>query len=145
VLVAAGNRAKLLASVNWVKVNPDFSFEECCVLHLLGLRLCLWPWKIDFDEVEERLDNYLGVIAMTPSIRSMLQARLSERQICDLHFRVEGGGYVFPSALVYTVLGEIISGISLNYIVSVFEYASENAETNSSSTQGSVREGQGHC
>lgn len=122
VLVAAGNRAKLMASINWVKVNPEFSWEECCVLHLLGLRLCLWPWKIDFDELEERLDEYLKKIEVTPSIRSMLQARLSEKQICDLHFRVERGGCFFPTSLMCTVLGEIISGITLNNIVSVCQH-----------------------
>lgn len=111
VLVAAGNHAKLMASVNWVKVNPEFSFEECCVLHLLGLRLCLWPWKIDFQELDERLDKYLAGIAITPSIRSMLQARLSERQICDLHFRVEWESYAFSNPFIYAVLAEFISGI----------------------------------
>lgn len=144
VLVAAGNKAKLMASVNWVKVNPDFSFEECCVLHLLGLRLCLWPWKLDFAELEDRLDAYLARIEVTPQIRSMLQARLSDRQICDLHFRVEGEGYDFPNSLVNAVLGKFDSGISLYSFVKASQYESEDvSETNSCSAKGAVPAGQG--
>jgi len=90
IVVAAGNRGKLLSSRNWIRVNDNLSFEESCVAHLLGLRLCLWPWYSDFADVNELLDDYLSKISITPAIRALLAARLTEGQLFSLHTKVEG-------------------------------------------------------
>jgi len=89
VLVAAGNYAKLTSSIHWVRRNSSFTFEECVVLHLLGLRICLWPWEYEFLVLEARLDGYLASIEVTARIRDILGARITEKQIMALHFRWE--------------------------------------------------------
>ena len=46
-MVAAGNRAKLISSLKWVRKSTVMSFDDSCLAHLLGLRLCLFPWVDD--------------------------------------------------------------------------------------------------
>jgi len=90
-LVAAGNRLKLVSSVNFVKRSGDMTLEESCVVHLLGLRVCLWPFYFDWIEVNAILDEYLKSITLTDSIRQLLRARITEEHILALHCRYEGG------------------------------------------------------
>lgn len=111
VFVAAGNLDKLTSSVNWIKTGNEFSLEENCVLHLLGLRICLWPWKSEFERINEMLDSYLSTIVVTPVIRDMLKARLPENEIVSINFRLEER-VVFSRASIYTVLNQIISSIN---------------------------------
>jgi len=93
-IVAAGNEQKLLSSVQWVRHSSERPFYESVVLHLLGLRICLWPWAIHFAEVEGRLDSYLTMLRkagdLTPSVESLLRARIPETVIRDIHFGTEG-------------------------------------------------------
>jgi len=111
VIVAAGNLPKLKSSIEWVRLNSDFSVEECFLMHLLGLRICLWPWKHEFEFVEDRIDAFLGSIEPTPVIRNILKARISEQQILDLHFRFEGGFSYFTFLTQVGVPDSIISAI----------------------------------
>lgn len=96
-LVAAGNLDKLLSSLNWVKKAASLTFEESCVAHLLGVRLCLFPWAVHFEEADEILSKYLKKIQLTPFIRNALSARLNETQLAHLHTKVEGFAF-FPDA-----------------------------------------------
>lgn len=89
VIVAAGNRAKLLSSLNWVKPNSSLSFEESCLAHLLGIRLCLWPWKHEFDMVEEIIDSFLQSKVLTPLMKQLLCARLPEERVLLMHIGFE--------------------------------------------------------
>jgi len=111
VLVAAGNYAKLMSSINWVRINSSFTFEECVLMHLLGLRICLWPWEFEFQMIEERIDRFLSGIVKTPRIRDILGARISSLQICDLHFRWESKGFWLDSTCAG--MFERINSISL--------------------------------
>lgn len=90
IVVAAGNREKLLSSLNWVKKSKTLSFEEANIAHLLGLRLCLFPWKDDFIEVDELLSRYLENKVVTPFIQQALKARLTEFEMAVVHTRSEG-------------------------------------------------------
>ena len=94
-----------------VRYNSDFSVDECFLMHLLGLRICLWPWKHEFDLVEERIDAFLGSIEPSPTIRNILKARISEHSILDLHFRFEGRVSFFQSLHQVDVPDLIISVI----------------------------------
>jgi hypothetical protein len=98
-VVAAGNLPKLVSSIEWIRRNDDFSDEENALVHLLGLRINLWPWKYEFDELELLLDKYISSLTSTPRIRNMLKARISEQQIMGLHFRFE--------EVILTTLGEM--------------------------------------
>jgi hypothetical protein len=95
-LCAAGNLPKLKSSVNWIKRSETLTFQESCVAHLIGLRLCLFPWALEFEEVDNILSTYLKTIVLTPFIREVLSARLTERQLAILHTRCEG--FVFSPA-----------------------------------------------
>lgn len=97
VVVVAGNYDKLRSSLNWVRPITGWSFEESVVAHLVGLRMALWPWQIDFEEVDERLTSYLASVVITPNMRAMLSGRLSEMQIARIHLRYESstGGFLF--------------------------------------------------
>jgi len=94
--VAAGNRNKLLSSLNWIKTNPNLAFEESCLAHLLGLRICLYPWAEDFEAVEVRIDEYLSKITFTSRVRELLRARIPEIEIVGIHLRLEGFGFFSP-------------------------------------------------
>jgi len=93
-VLAAGNLPKLLSSVNWVKRNNALTFEESCVTHLIGLRLCLFPWAIEFEKVDSILSTYLLSITLTPFMRQALKARLSEHDLAVLHTRCEFSGFL---------------------------------------------------
>jgi len=99
VLVAAGNLEKLRSSLHWVKTTQSLTFEESCLAHLLGLRICLWPWRIDFIEVEEIIDRYLSSVRLTEVMSLLLRGRLSEVEILNLHLRLEGGVTFLPTLL----------------------------------------------
>lgn len=89
-VLAAGNLPKLLSSLHWVKTNPRLTIEESCLVHLLGLRICLFPWAIHFQDCDEILSQYLSKIdVMTDFMRSSMPARLSERELALLHTRCE--------------------------------------------------------
>lgn len=111
IVVAAGNLSKLKSSLEWVRYNSDFSMEECFLMHLLGLRICLWPWKHEFDLVEERIDAFIGSFQPTPAIRNLLKARISELTIMDLHLRLEGAFSFFRVLSLVGVPDSIISAI----------------------------------
>lgn len=89
VIVAAGNHSKLMSSLNWVKTSDTLTFEESCLAHLLGLRICLWPWLTDFLTVEEIIDNLLSKVFLTAPMKQMLHGRLSEVELLNLHLRLE--------------------------------------------------------
>jgi len=139
VTVAAGNRDKLVSSLNWVRLNSTNTFEECVVLHLLGLRICLWPWKADFDDVDERIDEYLRGISVTPSIRKLLEARISDRQFLDLHLHVEKGFNSFSLDSDCAV-----PEVNISRIISFYGHNAES-ETNCRSASCPVPAGQGAC
>ena len=89
-VVAAGNLPKLMSSVNWIKTNPNLTFEESCVAHLLGLRMCLFPWAVHFEEVDHILGSYLSRLpVLTPVIKQLLVARFDDFQMSMLHTGVE--------------------------------------------------------
>jgi len=74
---------------------------------LLGVRLCLFPWRIHFLECEELLDKFLSCILVTPKIKLLLRGRLTEYQIALLHMRVEVSFSLDP--LICQVLKELSS------------------------------------
>jgi len=88
-VLAAGNLPKLKSSINWVKSSKILSFEESCVAHLVGLRICMFPWKIEFDRVDQILSDYLKEIIITPFISSCLSARFNEVELAYLNTRCE--------------------------------------------------------
>jgi len=88
-LLAAGNLPKLKSSLNWVKTNKNLMFEESCVAHLIGLRMCLYPWADEFEHVDEILSQYLSQVVITPFIASCLSARFNELEMAYLHTRSE--------------------------------------------------------
>jgi len=152
-LVAAGNYSKLMSSVNWVRVNNSFSFEECVLMHLLGLRIVVWPWEYEFLLLEARIDSYLGTIVQTPRIRDILGARISVAQITDLHFRWESRAF-FDVDSTGAGLLERFNGISLcvtkiiqnnNKNGTCAYYQAGTSASRDSASQGPVREGQGSC
>jgi hypothetical protein len=93
-LVAAGNWSKLMSSINWIKTNPNLTFEESCVAHLVGIRMCLFPWSLEFERIDSLLSDYLKNIEKTRFIKDVLIARFTEEDMARLHLRVEG--YFFP-------------------------------------------------
>lgn len=104
-ICVAGNRNKLLSSMNWIKKSKTLSFEESAVAHLLGLRICLFPWQDDFEECDQILSTFLARIVHTMFIRRCLSARLSELRLAYLHTRNEGFNFFnfakrVPSELV---------------------------------------------
>lgn len=89
VMIAAGNKEKLLSSVEWIRRNKDFSLEENALTHLLGLRICLWPWRAHFLDIEALIDRYVDSIERSPRINDILRARIPEAHILNLHLRLE--------------------------------------------------------
>jgi len=145
-LVAAGNYSKLMSSVNWVRVNNSFSFEECVLMHLLGLRIVVWPWEYEFLLLEARIDSYLGTIVQTPRIRDILGARISVAQITDLHFRWESRVF-FDVDSTGAGLLERFNGISL-CVTSIIQNNNQNAasafnQAGAGPSGSPVQEGQG--
>jgi hypothetical protein len=107
-IVAGGNRHKLLSSINWVKSNETLSFEESCLAHLLGIRLCLWPWYADFVDVDELIDDFLSKIPhKTEMMCQLLKARLTEERIAYVHLKLESGSVFSPNSLVRVVENEV--------------------------------------
>ena len=143
VLIAAGNKAKLLSSLHWVKPSSSLSFEESCLAHLLGLRLCLWPWRAEFLDVEERIDSFLRGVDVTTTMRLLLKARITEVDIVGMHLRVEGFGFfTFP----FFEVDQVTLGLIKRYIPQL-----ENAkngksvcETQCRAAKGSIAARQGH-
>jgi hypothetical protein len=108
ILICAGNLPKLLSSLQWIRRNAEMPFEVNCLVHLLGLRLCLWPWPEHFEETEELIDQYLTGIEITPDLRLVLRARITPDQILSIHTRLEGGfSRFFPSSL-YSRVGLVM-------------------------------------
>jgi len=145
-LVAAGNYAKLMSSINWVRMNNSFTFEECVLMHLLGLRLVMWPWEYEFCMLEARIDSYLSTIIVTPRIRDILGARISDAQIMDLHFRWESRAF-FDVDSICAGLFEDFNGISL-CVTSIAQNNNKNVssadhQAGASSACGPVPKGQG--
>lgn len=97
IVVCRGNLSKLLSSLNYVKPSVNLSWEGSVLVHLLGLRICLWPWEVWFDTVNQRIDSYLSGIDKTPEIRNLLKGRLSEVDIVRVHTRVELGLVFSPA------------------------------------------------
>jgi len=88
-IVAAGNLPKLLCSVNWVRRCPSITFEESCIAHLIGLRICLFPWARHFEEIDVLLSSYLKGVVHTPFIKACLSARFSELELAYINTRCE--------------------------------------------------------
>jgi hypothetical protein len=114
-LIAAGNRPKLLSSLEWVQKSTSMSFEACCLVHLLGIRICLWAWPLDFYDVEDLIDDFLlelkRVKKMIPlDCEELMAARISEEQIASLHLKLETGLVFCPVSVEYGVedLGKIV-------------------------------------
>lgn len=105
-ILAAGNLPKLLCSVNWVKRCPSLTFEESCVAHLIGLRICLFPWQIHFNEVDSILSSYLKGIVLTPFIKSCLKARFTELELAYLNTRYESFSFFFHNNLKQVLKGK---------------------------------------
>jgi len=95
-LVCAGNRDKILSSLQYIKKSNTLSFEESCVAHLVGLRICLFPWAVDFEECDNLLSRYLKSITMTPFIRDCLKGRFSVRELARMHTKVESFAFFTP-------------------------------------------------
>jgi hypothetical protein len=118
VYVVAGNREKLWSSIFWLRKSAAMSIQEASVAHLLGLRICLFPWAKDFEYVEALLTQHLASgdggrpLVVTPVLRQLLTSRLTEAQILQMHIRTEAksGGFVFcPSDALHAVLKELRS------------------------------------
>lgn len=88
-MVAAGNLPKLLASRSWCEPTSSLSFGDAVLAHMLGVRLCLFPWRVDFLEYEAEIDSWLKSYNHTSTTPFILKARLSEYRIGLLHARVE--------------------------------------------------------
>jgi len=101
-IVAAGNYAKLRSSINWVRKETSRSMEENTLMHLLGIRICIWPWEHEFEELEEKIDAYLTSITRTRNIEGILRARITSQHIAHLHLRCEGS--IFDPSMPYQVL-----------------------------------------
>lgn len=112
IVVTAGNLTKLLSSIEWLRKNADFTLEENTLLHWCGLRIGLWPWKQHFDDLEERIDEYLKKIDITPRIVELLRCRVSSDRILQLHLRYEGGLFFTPEEL-NGVRSQFMSAIKL--------------------------------
>jgi hypothetical protein len=89
VIVAGGNLAKLKSSLNWVRTSETLSYSESALSHLLGLRICLWPWYAEFVRVEEILDMFLQNVERTPLMNELLRSRIPEDLIVQIHLRLE--------------------------------------------------------
>lgn len=119
IVVAAGNRDKLLSSLNWVRMNDNLSFEESCLAHLLGIRLCLWPWRFEFLEVDDLIDSFLESMSVkSPLVKQLLKARLTEEHIASIHLSLEGGFCFSPLSILhevdqvtYGLIKEVISSV----------------------------------
>jgi hypothetical protein len=92
--VAAGNLRKLRSSINWVQTSANLTLEESCVAHLVGVRMCLFPWQVEFEECDSILANYLKTIEMTPFIEAVLFARFDELSLARLHTKCEGSFFL---------------------------------------------------
>jgi len=111
IVVTAGNLTKLLSSIEWLRKNADFTLEENTLLHWCGLRIGLWPWKQHFDDLEERIDDYLKKIEVTPRIVELLRCRVSSERILQLHLRYEGGFNVFTPEVQCGVRSQFMGAI----------------------------------
>jgi len=98
IVVAAGNLPKLASSLRWVKKSETLNWQEAQVAHLIGVRLCLFPWPHYWALCDEVLDKLLVGVTMTPFIRGCLKARLNEWEMVRLHTRYESA--VFPTSIV---------------------------------------------
>lgn len=109
VLIAAGNLPKLLSSLHWVKPTSSLTFEESCLAHLLGLRICLWPWRIEFLEVEETIDKFLVSHHLSSVMSLLLRGRLSEVELLNLHLRMESRVSFLPTVaqVDYIEVGQV--------------------------------------
>jgi len=108
IFIAAGNLPKLLSSLHWVKPTPSLTFEESCLAHLLGLRICLWPWRIDFLEVEETIDKFLVVRHISSNMSLLLRGRLSEVELLNLHLRMESRVIFLPTLVQLNLFIEVV-------------------------------------
>jgi hypothetical protein len=98
--------------------------------------------------LEARIDSYLSTIIMTPRIRDILGARISDAQIMDLHFRWESRVF-FDVDSICAGLFERFNGISL-CVTSIAQNNNKNAasafdQAGASSARGPVPKGQGAC
>jgi len=119
-VVAAGNRLKLQSSIQWLRWNSEYALEESSLMHLIGLRINLWPWKNDFDDLEELIDDYVSKIELTPKIRNILKARIPESHIVALNFRYEDGFEPVPDMdSFFSVFGRY--GVDPEIISAIFE------------------------
>jgi len=97
-VICAGNYTKIVSSINWIKSNNLLSFEESCLAHLVGLRICLWPWYSEFVENEERIDHFLAAcVPLSRNMSQILKARISEKEIVGVYLGLESGGFLTGS------------------------------------------------
>jgi len=118
-VIAAGNLPKLASSVHWVKLSPELSFEESCLAHLLGLRICLFPWPVEFWTLEEVIDSFLEKLTITTRLAELLKARLTERQIGMLHLRGESVTF-FPASINLQKFNQVLKcvcGLIKNFTI----------------------------
>jgi hypothetical protein len=112
-VLCAGNLPKLLSSINWVKKSSSLTFEEGNVAHLLGVRICLFPWAAEFDRIDKILGDYLKTIQITPFVTQALKARLSEYEMSLLHTRRE---FLFSSIPGLRETVEFITSLVLKHL-----------------------------
>jgi hypothetical protein len=90
-LVAAGNLPKLLSSMEFFKSNDLTTNDEAFLLHLIGLRIGLWPYRAEFEDLEARIDAFIRQMQpLSQRMFLMLASRIPETRIQGVHFHVEG-------------------------------------------------------
>lgn len=107
---AAGNLPKLLSSLNWYKWRGDSSLSqsESQLAHLLGIRICLFPWPCYFEMVTDLIGEFLEHTDKTNTTNSLLCCFLSEDEIAQLHLRFEGHSFDMSKVLL------LMSGLEPN-------------------------------
>lgn len=89
IIIPAGNRSKLLCSMNYWKITEGMTHEESQLAHVMGLRMCLWPWFYDFEDVDLLIDDLLARMPMSPIVKMILKSRFSDREMALLYSRSE--------------------------------------------------------
>jgi len=88
--LCAGNLPKLQASLYYFKRSTTMTNDVAQLVHLLGLRICLFPWPVFFNQVNDMIDRLYD--RFDPSHRAVIAARISERSIIRIHTGYESGG-----------------------------------------------------
>jgi hypothetical protein len=110
-MVAAGNRSKLRASMAYYKTSEFLTHAESLMFHLVGIRICLWPWPLDFEEITEYIDQLCVQLRrtgqFTESIRVIVGSMHTEAAIARLHLQHESHA---PGSAFFRSLARFSSG-----------------------------------